>query len=412
MAGHSHGICGVGRLTDDAREVLLELELDRLRARTRELVEQARLDPTAAYKELRWYPRFVVWELTLACNMRCGHCGSRAGRPRHDELNLDEMLRACDELAELGCERLTLLGGEPLIHRHWPDVARRIRDDGFRCNVITNGWTLHREEVCDQIAGAGLTIVGISVDGYGASHDRLRRREGSFDRILKGMELLREREVPIAVSTVITNDSLDDLPRMHALFQDAGVGVWQMQIGVPLGRMERDDPVLIRPERLPELFEHVTAWFADGGPMRIDLADNVGYYGSAREAWVGRHKPKHDRIWIGCSAGIQGLGLDSNGDVKGCQSLPSMPEFIEGNIRERPLAEIWNDPEAFGYTRRFETSMLEGFCAECDYGPLCKAGCTSAAIGFTGSVGDNPMCIHRVEAAQTVVEELRALAET
>jgi radical SAM protein with 4Fe4S-binding SPASM domain len=384
-------------LTDEARDVLLELELERLKVRTQALLDQARTDPTASYKELRWYPRYVVWELTLACNMRCGHCGSAAGKARDDELSLDEMLHACDELAELGCERLTLLGGEPLIHRHWQAVAARIQQDGFRCNVITNGWTLHHERVCDQIKEAGLTIVGISVDGYGESHDRLRRREGSFDRIMKGMALLQEREVPLAISTVITNDSLDDLPKMKALFRDLGVKVWQFQIGTPLGRMERDDPVLIKPHRLPELFEFITETFAEKGELRLDLSDNIGYFGTPRESWIGRHRPKHDRIWSGCSAGIQAMGLDSNGDVKGCQSLPSVPEFIEGNIRERPMAEIWNDPNGFRYTRGFATSMLGGYCAECDYGPLCKAGCTSGAYGFTGSVGDNPMCIHRFE---------------
>ena len=80
-----------------------------------------------------------------------------------------------------------------------------------------------------------------------------------------------------------------------------------------------------------------------------------------------------------------------------CQSMPSEPAYIEGNIRQRPLAEIWNDPDAFSYTRGFSLEDLQGFCAQCRYGPLCKAGCSSRALSHSGHLGDNPICIHRVE---------------
>ena len=43
-------------------------------------------------EKVGFFPRIAVWELTLACNMRCGHCGSRAGRARPDELDTEEAL--------------------------------------------------------------------------------------------------------------------------------------------------------------------------------------------------------------------------------------------------------------------------------------------------------------------------------
>lgn len=400
--------CSVGKLTVDAVAVLEELELERRRAETEALLEQARVDPVAPYRTKPWYPRFVVWELTLACNMRCEHCGSAAGRARPDELTRDEMLRVCDDLGELGCERVTLLGGEPLIHPHWDAVARRIRDNGFRANVITNGWTLADEGLCDRLAAAELSIVGVSVDGLERSHDKLRHKPGSFRRIVRGLELLGARGIPRAVATVVTNDSLDDLPELYGFLLEQGIKVWQLQIGNPLGRMQRDDPVLISPARLPELFDFITAKQAANrsgqAPLRVDIADNVGYYGAAEHGGIRRKAKGQAFHWTGCHAGIQGMGLDSNGDVKGCQSLPSTPEFIEGNLRERPLREIWEDPDGFAYTRRFDLSMLEGACARCSWGPLCKGGCTSAALAHTGCVGDNPICIHRVTELEAGLE--------
>jgi radical SAM protein with 4Fe4S-binding SPASM domain len=391
--------CHIGRLTLEAKELLREAELEQGKRRLAELAREAREDPIAPYRSKRWYPRYVVWELTLACNMRCEHCGSAAGRARPDELGLDEMYRVCDELAALGCERVTLLGGEPLVHPHWDLVAARIRERGYRANAITNGWTLHRADVCDRIAAAGLSVLGISVDGLAPSHDRLRRRPGSFERILRGVELLRERDVPVSVATVVTAESIGDLDGLWAVLRDAGVRVWQIQIGNPLGRLERDDPLLLAPRQLPDLFAFVARKQAEGGPVRIDVADNVGYFGPHEERAIRQKRPGEAYFWTGCHAGIQAMGLDSNGDVKGCQSLPSRAPFVEGNVRERPLADIWNAEGAFRYTRGFRASDLEGECAACEYGPLCKAGCKSAALSYSGSVGDNPMCVSRVARA-------------
>jgi MoaA/NifB/PqqE/SkfB family radical SAM enzyme len=40
--------------------------------------------------------------VTLACDLACHHCASRAGRPRADELDTRESLDLVAQLAELG----------------------------------------------------------------------------------------------------------------------------------------------------------------------------------------------------------------------------------------------------------------------------------------------------------------------
>ena len=62
-------------------------------------------------------PRNCVWELTLACNLRCVHCGSRAGHVRPRELSTAECLDVVHQLAGLGTELVTLSGGEPTLRR-------------------------------------------------------------------------------------------------------------------------------------------------------------------------------------------------------------------------------------------------------------------------------------------------------
>lgn len=64
-------------------------------------------------------PVYAVWELTLACDLSCRHCGSRAGRPRPEELTTTEALRVVDELAALGVLEVTLIGGEVYLREDW-----------------------------------------------------------------------------------------------------------------------------------------------------------------------------------------------------------------------------------------------------------------------------------------------------
>jgi radical SAM protein with 4Fe4S-binding SPASM domain len=80
-------------------------------------------------------------------------------------------------------------------------------------------------------------------------------------------------------------------------------------------------------------------------------------------------------------------------------SLPSAmngeDRFVEGNVRQMSLADIWNRPHAFSYNREFATEMLGGFCRTCDYAEVCRGGCTWTTFAEHGPVRDNPYCYYR-----------------
>ena len=92
-----------------------------------------------------------------------------------------------------------------------------------------------------------------------------------------------------------------------------------------------------------------------------------------------------------CSAGLSTLGIDSVGNVRGCESLYD-ERFIEGNLRQRSLREIWEDESAFSYNRRFEPRMLTGKCASCEMGEYCGGGCRSYNFFAGGKLYESPLC--------------------
>ena len=135
----------------------------------------------------KYVPVQGVWEITLACNMRCRHCGSHAGVPRPDELTTAEALRVLGELAAAGCRRLVLSGGEPTVRRDWPRLVEEGTRLGIQMKMISNGWSFDAETA--RVArAAGLRAVGFSLDGLEKTHEYVRRIPGSFRRVLDAVE--------------------------------------------------------------------------------------------------------------------------------------------------------------------------------------------------------------------------------
>ena len=347
-------------------------------------------------QRLGCYPRFCVWELTLACDMRCQHCGSHAGPKRPDELSFEECLEVADQLAAMRCEKVTLGGGEPTLHPRWHELGRRLSDHGVRVNIISNGWSWTAEHV-QKARDACLTNAAFSLDGFEEAHDKVRRK-GSFARVLGAVESCVKGGLPASVVTHINRLNLRDLPAFRELLVEHHVASWQLQLGNPSGTMSEHHELVIEPEELLWLIPQISEMRDDEVEQpHIYPSDNVGYFGRFEQSI--RDKGARINFWIGCRAGFQVIGIESNGNVKGCLSLPSArhgkDRFLEGNLREHSMETIWNRPGAFAYNRDFDLDKLAGFCAVCRYRDICRGGCSWTAYSHTRDRYDNPYCFYR-----------------
>jgi radical SAM protein with 4Fe4S-binding SPASM domain len=125
------------------------------------------------------------------------------------------------------------------------------------------------------------------------------------------------------------------------------------------------------------------------GELRIYAGDDVGYF-DENEIYI-RSLPGTISVWNGCKAGIKVVGIDSTGNVKGCESIYS-DQFIEGNLRKEPLEAIWTKEGNFAYNRNFDPSMLRGECAQCDKGRICRGGCRGSNYFSSGSLFESRYC--------------------
>ena len=332
-----------------------------------------------------------VWELTLACNLRCIHCGSTAGRIRASELDPAEALVVADALADLGCERVTLMGGEPFLRDDWAEIAERLTSSGVIVEVLTNGHLVD-DEAIRQLKDSGVVSVSISVDGTPEIHDKLRDQSGSFQEAMGAVRRLKAVGYPVGVVTQINRMNLPTLEGLYQQLLDAEVDGWQLQLSEALGRFKDHEQLSVLPEDLPGIEAFLLA-VIDEGKLWAYAADNIGYM-SRNEPVIRAGRTSTESFWCGCHAGTRIIGISSDGWVRGCLSLPE--DFNEANVRDRSLQEIWRDEGLFALNRDPGAKQLTGFCGSCAFRRVCGAGCTSLAFSATGGVGDNPYCLYRV----------------
>lgn len=354
-------------------------------------------------KALKFIPRTAVWEITLRCNLSCLHCGSRAGAARGDELSTEEALDLADQAADLGLPHITLSGGEPLVRRDWHRIARRLSDRGLRVTVISNG-TLVDEELVALARESGLRNFIFSIDGLEQDHDRIRNRPGTFALVRRATEICREQDFSFAVVSHVNRLNMGYLDRLFEQVRDLGAFAWQVQPGIPFGNYLDNPKLLFLPEDVPRAYRSLARIFerADReGGMTVHAADSIGYFGDVEQTF---REGSELGFWYGCTAGCQVVGFEANGNIKPCLSMQN-EEFVVGNIRDQALREIWENDENFAFNRCFEPEMLEGFCADCRYGEICRAGCRWQALASSGSMFDNKYCYYRVVREQEVAKE-------
>jgi radical SAM protein with 4Fe4S-binding SPASM domain len=174
---------------------------------------------------------------------------------------------------------------------------------------------------------------------------------------------------------------------------DAGAVGWQLQLTVAMGNAVENPDLLLQPYELLELMPVLARLHQEGQKrgLTVQPGNNIGYFGPYERLWRGgEHGQDH---WIGCRAGQNGIGLEADGTIKGCPSLPTSV-YGGGNIRDKSLQEIWKT-KPLSFTRDRTVNDLWGHCRSCYYAETCRAGCSWTTHVLFGRPGNNPYCHHR-----------------
>jgi radical SAM protein with 4Fe4S-binding SPASM domain len=253
--------------------------------------------------------------------------------------------------------------------------------------IMTNGLTID-EHLVPQIVKLDPYAITISIDGGTAqTHNAIRGVQNSFQRCLNSLELLTKANVRTTVITTVHKQNFRELPLIRDLISNRGIA-WQIQMATPVGRFPRELMLSHEEFYTVALFIASTRKNYSIKELPIMGAHNFGYHSQVLPNVM-------ILPWMGCQAGLTAIGVQSNGNIKGCLSLPD--RFVEGNIRTRSIHELWNNPNSFAYNRKFHVSDLENDCKQCSYGRRCRGGCLSVSTSVVGKYHADPFCLHSIE---------------
>lgn len=299
-------------------------------------------------------------------------------------------MQLIEELSELGCSEVCILGGEPFLVPFWMDVAKHVCECGMDLVIITNGWCVDRSLVGKLKKLKGLDRIGVSLDGSNHEvHDFIRGRRGAFEKALKALYLLRDEGFEAGAITSVSRLNLSELSGLRDLLIDQDI-TWQIQSVIGHGRRWSESWNL-SPQQHYQIAEFISQSRNIIGAKRLPVTGShcFGYFSQRLTNYT------EVGMWPGCAAGIATLGICSSGLVKPCLSQPDAK--IIGDLRQECLKSIWEDDSRFQRTRGFHIDMLEGFCRQCPHALICKGGCPNLSMASTGSDADNPFCCYRME---------------
>jgi radical SAM protein with 4Fe4S-binding SPASM domain len=306
-------------------------------------------------------PEAVQWISTSVCDLHCPHCYSHAGKMSPGELTTDEARTLLlDELVKLDRPTFVIAGGETLLRKDFAAIIEHAHRRGIPWAIHTHGGRV--EELLDVFERFPPIMAAVSLDGPEEYHDQFRGRAGSFAAALRAIAALKRVGVPeVVAGTTVTRANADLLADMVPTVLESGADSWGLHLMTPEGRAHDHLDLVATPRQLRRV-----AAFARRmrSVLHVEL-DNE--WGSA-----GDDDPFYRDSPFLCGAGRSSCVVSATGEVMPCTTTD--PAESQGNVRDRPLSEIWADGFAAFRSGR---DALRSDCSDCwlqtRHGHSCRA---------------------------------------
>ena len=296
----------------------------------------------------------AIFEVTTFCNLDCDHCYN-AHVPRLTEQNPRLLMEAADTFLQMGIHRFDFVGGEVSLYgKGWLDVASHIRgqDTDAHISLYSNGWWLERDEFraagmmyantqayLAELKGYGVNHVVFSLDGPDEEHNLSRHQPGLYEKILRGLDTVRQAGLTPHVSLLVRPD-----------WTPAKRESFLAEIANHLYDLDPDLPVQKRALRLALDPTNSVSNFIDTGNGAGDSRIQFPILES------GEHPPLYCRNFYRLSPSIT---IKANGELASCRLSQAGEGY--GNIHERPLVEILNEFDQAFVFQLHVTQKLEEY---------------------------------------------------
>ena len=339
-----------------------------------------------------YYPETVDLFLTYRCNLRCKMCGqwgvagtSKDMSPEElkSELSLDEIYKIINDIKTFK-PNVTLFGGEPLMYSNWEKVVSRIKQEGMRCNMITNGILL--EKYANSIIDLGVDEIIFSLDGPREVHDEVRGAKGTFDRASRGLKLIRDikrksgtSKPVVSISSTIFEINYKRLDELISIAEElmASTITFHHLIFLSQERHNQHNNIFngyygmvcndwkgfVR-DSLPDIDVDFLIRKMEDIEKR-DSKVKIAFYPNFTDEEVRRYYTEFDFVSSGygkrCLSPWMVSYIFPDGSVRPCQSL----NFSAGNVRDSTFSRIWNNEKYMRFRKITKKEKKYPVCTRC-----------------------------------------------
>jgi len=303
--------------------------------------EEFRADVLNARK---YKPLYAKIKVNYGCNLKCEMC-NHWRETREPPVSIDRFKEVIAELAELGCKKLHISGGEPMLRPQIPDLIEHATGLGIRVTMTTNG-TLIDKIKAKRLVEAGLRGVNVSIDSpIRKMHEKIRGVEGSFKQTTRAVALFNKYahkgKIAVRINTVIGRSNYETLATLPELAHQLGAdGVNLIPVDDHCGEhlsMRKKDIAKFNSEIAPIIEQHANE-------LKIKLANEDAFPFGRDDSQVkmgraGRYAFGYYNKFP-CYAPWTHSLIDFNGLVYVCCMTREQIKPL-GDIRKQSLKEIW-----------------------------------------------------------------------
>jgi len=341
-------------------------------------------------------PVGLLAELTYRCPLHCPYCSNPLNLAAYrEELTLDEWRRVLNEARALGVWQVHLSGGEPLLRRDLQQIISHARALGCYTNLITSavGLAPARAETLQQ---AGLDHVQISIQAADPAGSDWLAGTPSFARKLAAARLVKALGFPLTLNVVLHRHNLDQLAAILALAEELRADRLELANTQYYGWALRNRAALLptraQLQRAEIIVRAARARLAGQMEIIYVVADYYSRYPKpCMQGW-----------------GRQQLTITPTGTVLPCPAAAQLPGLPIPQVRERPLAWIWDESPLFHRFRDLDQWMADP-CRSCPRRARDFGGCRCQAFLLTGDMtATDPVChlAPRHDVVRTIVREV------
>lgn len=345
----------------------------------------------------------VVWNITRNCNLKCVHCYNDSGVGKaFNDFTTEKAKTVLDDLIEFGVPSVLFSGGEPLMRHDLFELMEYAGNKGLRTVISTNG-TLIKADTAKRIKDAGVSYVGISLDGIGEINDKFRGVSGAFARAVDGIKNCQSAGVRIGLRLTLTKRNVEDLDALFDFFDENNIERACFYHLVPSGRGEGIFEEDLTHAQSREAIERIlarTKAFKDAGKVTDILTVDNHVDGVYVYLKLLKEDPKLAKevwellAWNGGGMNSSGVGIgciDFNGKVHANQFWG---HYDLGDIHQKPFSKIWSNPdEPLLKGLRDRRSYVKGRCRLCKFFDACGGSLrVRADLYFKDPWAPDPAC--------------------